>query len=121
MGVASSSLAVFSAAGLMALLGVPFISQVTVMPFIALAIGVDDTYIILGAWQKTDRRQRPSERLAAALREAGSAITVTSATDCLSFAIGAFSATPAISIFCKYVAAAIAFDFLYQVTIGYVS
>lgn len=85
------------------------------MPFLALAIGVDDAYVMLGAWQETDRDESPEKRLSATLREAGSAITVTSVTDVLSFTIGVFSTTPSSSIFCKYVAAAILFDFLFQV------
>uniref|UniRef100_A0A914UY03 SSD domain-containing protein n=1 Tax=Plectus sambesii TaxID=2011161 RepID=A0A914UY03_9BILA len=116
MGVISSGLAIIAAAGLMSYCGVPYISQVTVMPFLALAIGVDDAYVMLGAWQETDRDDPPEKRLSATLREAGSAITVTSFTDVLSFTIGVFSTTPSSSIFCKYVAAAILFDYAFQIT-----
>uniref|UniRef100_A0A0M3IUK8 SSD domain-containing protein n=1 Tax=Ascaris lumbricoides TaxID=6252 RepID=A0A0M3IUK8_ASCLU len=115
MGVLSSSFAIISGAGLMFLLGVPFVSQVTVMPFLALAIGVDDTYVMLGAWQDTKRSLPPSKRMGLTLEEAGSAITVTSITSMLSFGIGAFSTTPAISIFCRFIAVAIMFDWFYQV------
>ncbi|VDM41707.1 unnamed protein product [Toxocara canis] len=116
MGVLSSSFAIISGAGFMFLLGVPFVSQVTVMPFLALAIGVDDTYVMLGAWQDTKRSLPPSKRMGLTLEEAGSAITVTSITSMLSFGIGAFSTTPAISIFCRFIAVAIMFDWFYQVT-----
>lgn len=85
------------------------------MPFIALAIGVDDVYVMLGAWQDTKRTLSPEKRMALALEEAGSAITVTSLTSVLSFAIGTFSSTPAIAIFCRFIALAIAFDWCYQV------
>uniref|UniRef100_A0AC34RF93 SSD domain-containing protein n=1 Tax=Panagrolaimus sp. JU765 TaxID=591449 RepID=A0AC34RF93_9BILA len=88
MGVFCSSLAIMSSAGLLFALGVPYISQVTVMPFIAFAIGVDDTYVMLGAWQDTKRNLAPEKRMALALEEAGSAITVTSLTSALSFGIG---------------------------------
>ncbi|TKR80372.1 hypothetical protein L596_014455 [Steinernema carpocapsae] len=116
MGVLSSSLAIISSAGLMFWLGVPFVSQVTVMPFLALAIGVDDTYVMLGAWQDTKRSLTPEKRMALSLEEAGSAISVTSITSMLSFGIGALSSTPAISIFCRFIAVAIMFDYLYQIT-----
>jgi hypothetical protein len=53
--------------------------------------------------------------MALSLEEAGSAITVTSLTSFLSFGIGTFSATPAISIFCKFIAVAVLFDWIYQV------
>ncbi len=71
MGVLSSSFAIFSAAGLLFHLGVPFVSQVTVMPFLALAIGVDDTYVMLGAWQDTRRTLSPDKRMALSMAEAG--------------------------------------------------
>ncbi|KAM3729232.1 Patched-related protein [Dirofilaria immitis] len=116
MGVLSSSFAIISATGFMFLMGTPFVSQVTVMPFLALAIGVDDTYVMLGAWQDTRRNLPPSKRMALSLQEAGSAITVTSITSMLSFGIGSFSTTPAISIFCRFIAMAIIFDWFYQLT-----
>lgn len=50
------------------------------------------------------------------LRESGAAITVTALTDVFSFAIGACSSTPAISAFCQFTAAAVAFDYIYQLT-----
>ncbi|KHJ94056.1 patched family protein [Oesophagostomum dentatum] len=86
------------------------------MPFIALAIGVDDVYVMLGAWQDTRRTLSPEKRMALALEEAGSAISVTSITSILSFGIGSFSSTPAISIFCKFIMVAVAFDWFYQLT-----
>uniref|UniRef100_A0A7E4VIC3 SSD domain-containing protein n=1 Tax=Panagrellus redivivus TaxID=6233 RepID=A0A7E4VIC3_PANRE len=116
MGIFTSSLAIMSAAGVLFALGVPYISQVTVMPFLAFAIGVDDTYVMLGAWQDTKRTLSPEKRMALALEEAGTAISVTSITSILSFGIGTFSTTPAISIFCKFIALAVVFDWLYQLT-----
>ncbi|PAV83898.1 hypothetical protein WR25_25296 [Diploscapter pachys] len=109
IGVFVSSLAIASSAGLLFAMGIPFINQVTVMPFIALAIGVDDVYVMLGAWQDTSRLLPPHKRMALSLEEAGSAISVTSLTSVLSFGIGTFSSTPAISIFCKFVAVALTF------------
>ncbi|KAI6244157.1 Patched domain-containing protein 3 [Aphelenchoides fujianensis] len=117
MGIVVSSFAIGSSAGLLLAMGVPYISQVTVMPFLAFAIGVDDIYVMLGAWQDTKRTLPPEKRMAQSLEEAGSAISVTSLTSCLSFGIGTFSSTPAISIFCKFITVAIFFDYLYQITL----
>ncbi|ETN85615.1 patched family protein [Necator americanus] len=116
IGVLTSTMAIISAGGVLFALGEPFIYQVTVMPFIALAIGVDDVYVMLGAWQDTRRTLSPEKRMALALEEAGSAISVTSITSILSFGIGSFSSTPAISIFCKFIMVAVAFDWFYQLT-----
>ncbi|KAI6205291.1 Patched domain-containing protein 3 [Aphelenchoides besseyi] len=119
MGIVVSSFAIGSSGGLLLAMGVPYISQVTVMPFLAFAIGVDDIYVMLGAWQDTKRTLPPEKRMAQTLEEAGSAITVTSLTSCLSFGIGTFSSTPAISIFCKYITLAIFFDYIYQAIPSY--
>uniref|UniRef100_A0A0K0FIK4 SSD domain-containing protein n=1 Tax=Strongyloides venezuelensis TaxID=75913 RepID=A0A0K0FIK4_STRVS len=116
-GIFVSSMAILSSSGILFFLGVPFINQVTVMPFLAFTIGVDDTYVMLGAWQDTKRTLSPSKRMALSLEEAGTAISVTSLTSILSFGIGTFSTTPAISIFCKFIALAIFFDWFYQVTL----
>ncbi|CAB3398663.1 unnamed protein product [Caenorhabditis bovis] len=116
IGILVSSMAIVSTGGLLFASGQPFINQVTVMPFIALIIGVDDVYVMLGAWQDTKRNLPPEKRMALALAEAGSAITVTSITSVLSFGIGTFSTTPAIAIFCRFICVAIMFDWFYQLT-----
>ncbi|KAI6173560.1 Patched domain-containing protein 3 [Aphelenchoides besseyi] len=77
MGIVVSSFAIGSSGGLLLAMGVPYISQVTVMPFLAFAIGVDDIYVMLGAWQDTKRTLPPEKRMAQSLEEAGSAITIT--------------------------------------------
>ncbi|CAJ0564444.1 unnamed protein product, partial [Mesorhabditis spiculigera] len=105
-----------SAAGILFAIGTPFVHQVTVMPFLALAIGVDDTFVMLGAWQDTRRTLSPEKRMALTLEEAGCAISVTTLTSVLSFGIGTYSSTPAISIFCKFIALALFFDWFYQLT-----
>lgn len=51
------------------------------------------------------------------MEEAGPSITVTSATNILSFGIGVLTPTPAISIFCLYTAVGVAIDFIYQVSL----
>ncbi|CEF61729.1 Sterol-sensing domain and Patched family-containing protein [Strongyloides ratti] len=116
-GIFVSSMAIISSCGILFFFGVPFINQVTVMPFLAFTIGVDDTYVMLGAWQDTKRILSPKKRMALSLEEAGTAISVTSLTSIISFGIGTFSTTPAISIFCKFIALAIFFDWFYQITL----
>ncbi|KRX48333.1 Patched domain-containing protein 3 [Trichinella murrelli] len=115
-GLVNSLLAIAAAFGLVAAVGVPYNSTVTVVPFITLALAVDDTFILLAAWHQTDRRLGPASRLGLCLKEAGPAITVTVSTDVFSFLIGVFSSTPAVSSFCIYTVAAILFDYIFQLT-----
>ncbi|VDK58208.1 unnamed protein product [Gongylonema pulchrum] len=61
-----------------------------------LAIGVDDVFIFLYCYHRTDSRLPVEERIAKMLAEAGPSITITSLTNFLSFAISAFTPTPAI-------------------------
>ncbi|KRZ11741.1 Patched domain-containing protein 3 [Trichinella zimbabwensis] len=115
-GLVNSLLAIAAAFGLVAAVGVPYNSTVTVVPFITLALAVDDTFILLAAWHQTDRRLEPARRLGLCLKDAGPAITVTVSTDVFSFLIGMFSSTPAVSSFCIYTVAAILFDYIFQLT-----
>uniref|UniRef100_A0A5S6QDX1 SSD domain-containing protein n=1 Tax=Trichuris muris TaxID=70415 RepID=A0A5S6QDX1_TRIMR len=116
MGCFSSFMAIMSCFGFLAYVGVPFNSIITVTPFIALAIGIDDTFLAISTWQRTPRSLSPEQRLRVTMREAGSAITVTSLTDIALFGIGTLSDTPAIQAFSIYTATAMMFDFIYQLT-----
>lgn len=45
------------------------------------AVGVDDVFVLISAWRRTPHNDPVDKRLAAALRDAGVSITVTSLTD----------------------------------------
>ncbi|VDP00201.1 unnamed protein product [Soboliphyme baturini] len=116
MGCLCSFMAVTSSFGLLFYLGVPFNPIVSVTPFIALAIGIDDTFLAISAWQQTDFNLSAEQRMILSLQESASAITVTAFTDIALFSIGTISDTLAIQIFSVFVAVTMAFDFLYQIT-----
>uniref|UniRef100_A0AC35EXK8 SSD domain-containing protein n=1 Tax=Panagrolaimus sp. PS1159 TaxID=55785 RepID=A0AC35EXK8_9BILA len=92
-----------------------FLPIVTVVPFLILAIGVDDVYIFLHSWARTDKSLTTTERVGEMLADAGPSITITSLTNLLSFGIGIFTPTPAIRVFCIFTTTAVIFDYLYQV------
>ena len=53
-------------------------------PFLMLGIGIDDMFVIVQCWQTLDKKAKERsmvERFGLAMRQAGSAITVTSLTD----------------------------------------
>uniref|UniRef100_A0A915Q273 SSD domain-containing protein n=1 Tax=Setaria digitata TaxID=48799 RepID=A0A915Q273_9BILA len=93
----------------------PFLPIVCVVPFLVLAIGVDDVFIFLHCYHQTDPRLPVEERIGKMLAEAGPSITITSLTNFLSFAISAFTPTPAIQIFSIYISVAVVFDYTYQI------
>merc|ERR1712159_380976 len=80
-----------------------------------LGIGIDDTFVIINSVRLTDHNLPDHERIAHALSDAGSAITVTSITDFFAFVAGSYSSLPAIQVFCVYSAFGVLFDFAYQV------
>uniref|UniRef100_A0AC34QRE2 SSD domain-containing protein n=1 Tax=Panagrolaimus sp. JU765 TaxID=591449 RepID=A0AC34QRE2_9BILA len=116
-GVVCTLMAIISAVGLMLWLDVTFVDMCSVMPFLSLTIGIDDTFLMLAAWHETSRRLSVEERVEAAMRHAGVSISITSLTDSLAFLIGAIAPLPAVIYFCYYSCAAICFIFLYSMTI----
>jgi len=88
----------------------------SVLPFVVLGIGVDDSFVIVNALDRTDRALPPAERVARALSHAGVSIMVTSLTDFVAFAISVSSALPALSAFCMYAALSVLMLFVLQVT-----
>ncbi|XP_078679039.1 patched domain-containing protein 3-like [Branchiostoma floridae x Branchiostoma belcheri] len=117
VGVVSAGLAVVSSVGLVLLCGQTFPSHVAMVPFLLLGIGVDDMFIMIASWRKTDPRLAVPERTGHALADAATAITITSLTDCVAFAAGTITVFPAVRIFCIYAAVGVAFDYLYQITL----
>ena len=92
-----------------------FLPIVTVVPFLIIAIGVDDVFIFLHSWSRTDKSLTTKERVGEMLADAGPSITITSLTNLLSFGIGIFTPTPAIRVFCIFTTTAVVFDYLYQI------
>ncbi|CAJ0582149.1 unnamed protein product, partial [Mesorhabditis spiculigera] len=117
VGVAVTGMAVLSAMGACLMLGVTFVDMCTVMPFLSLTVGIDDTFLMLAAWHETSRGLSVEDRIEQSMRHAAVSISITSLTDALAFLIGAIAPLPAVMYFCYYSAAAISFIFLYSVTI----
>lgn len=97
-GVICPILSLCASFGTLFWMGVEFLPIVTVVPFLILAIGVDDVFIFLHSWHRTDDQLPLRERVAHMLADAGPSITITSLTNLLSFAIGIGTPTPAIRV-----------------------
>jgi len=88
----------------------------SVLPFVLLGLGVDDSFVIVNAFDRTNRKDPIPVRMQSALAHAATSITVTSLTDFVAFAISTSSELPALSSFCMYAAVTIFVLFALQVT-----
>uniref|UniRef100_A0A183C9J7 SSD domain-containing protein n=1 Tax=Globodera pallida TaxID=36090 RepID=A0A183C9J7_GLOPA len=103
-----------SSIGLMSIAGWRFQSIIVAALFLVLSVGVDDIFILMRAWQRSNELYLIPERMAQCLEDAGPSITISSLTNVISFIIGAFSDTPAVRTFCIFSAIAISICWLYQ-------
>ncbi|VDO40293.1 unnamed protein product [Onchocerca flexuosa] len=119
-------MATSTALGLLILLGLRPGSILCVTPFLILAIGVDDAFLMISAWNRIDIEMRNGivsyktirERMALVLTDIGPSITITSLTNMLAFGIGIFTTpTPEIQLLCIANAVAIFLDYLYTITL----
>ncbi|KAL2346178.1 hypothetical protein Fmac_000178 [Flemingia macrophylla] len=87
-----------------------------VIPFLVLAVGVDNMCILVHAVKRQHPDLSFEERISDALVEVGPSITLASMSEVLAFAVGSFISMPAIRVFSMFAALAVLLDFLLQVT-----
>ncbi|GMH38046.1 hypothetical protein BSKO_05930 [Bryopsis sp. KO-2023] len=100
----------------LAVLIVPFNPVVQTLPFLLLGLGVDDTFVIVGAYSKSNKAGSVEDRIGETMRHAGASIFVTSFTDLIAFCVGVYTQLPALKGFCIFAVFGILFDFLFQIT-----
>ncbi|KAK6031882.1 patched family protein, partial [Ostertagia ostertagi] len=96
LGVICPILSLVASFGHLFWMGFEFLPIVTVVPFLILAIGVDDVFIFIHCFHLTNEKLSVRKRIAETLADAGPSISITSLTNLLSFSIGIFTSTPAI-------------------------
>ncbi|XP_064118928.1 patched domain-containing protein 3-like isoform X2 [Macrobrachium nipponense] len=116
MGVVSASLACLASFGFLIYLGLEFIGINMAAPFLMLGIGIDDTFVMLAAWRRTNLQDSVHERMGHCFAEAAVSITITSLTDMISFYIGAITPFPCVQIFCLYTGMAVLVTYVWHVT-----
>ena len=87
------------------------------LPFVVYGVGLDDTFIITGAYFRTDPKKSILTRVNDTMDEVGLSISLTTITTMLAFALGCLSSIPAIQWLCLYAFVTIGFDFIFQITL----
>lgn len=85
-------------------------------PLLMLAVGIDDTFVIVSAFDELDENMEIKERIARALSHAGTSVTVTTLTNSCAFFVGSLTETLALRYFAYWAGIGIIFDFLLQTT-----
>lgn len=89
-----------------------------VVPFLLLAIGVDNMFILVRAEKEVSSRvPKAEDRIALALKEVGPSIFTAAFCESLAFFIGMLTKVPALESFCMVAALGVLADFLLQITV----
>ncbi|KHJ93656.1 patched family protein [Oesophagostomum dentatum] len=115
-GLSTTLMAIMCGFGSLMLMGVSYNVINTIIPFLIIAIGIDDMFIMTACWEQSDERQPVPVRMAQTLSHAGVAVTITNITDIMSFAIGCITDLPGIQLFCLYACVSVAFCYFFQIT-----
>ena len=110
--------------GLMFLCGVPFTNMTQSVPFVLFGVGLDDTFIITGAFlsrttsskNNKNNNNNVQERIQQTMQDVGLSIFVTTLTTAVAFGLGSVSSIPAVRWLCLYSMTTIVIDFVYQIT-----
>lgn len=89
-----------------------------VIPFLVLAVGVDNIFIIVQHFEHAKMEKHPSIEicLATTISRIGPSILLTASSESIAFALGSLTPMPAVQIFSLYAFMAVLIDFLLQIT-----
>ncbi|VDK79147.1 unnamed protein product [Litomosoides sigmodontis] len=122
--IISPILAAVSAIGLVLLAGYHINMLIFISPFLTLATGVDDAFLLTNTWLKSvslPHALTTPERLQLVLEKVGIGITVTSLTNSLGFALGCIAPESEIQLFCATASLSMLLDLLFQIWPEYLS
>ncbi|XP_022947380.1 Niemann-Pick C1 protein-like [Cucurbita moschata] len=116
-GVLLVVLSVLGSVGFFSALGVKStLIIMEVIPFLVLAVGVDNMCILVHAVKRQPFELTLEERISNALVEVGPSITLASLSEILAFAVGTFVPMPACRVFSMFAALAVFLDFILQLS-----
>eukprot|EP01138_Halocafeteria_seosinensis_P004249 gb/GECG01004345.1/.p1 GENE.gb/GECG01004345.1/~~gb/GECG01004345.1/.p1 ORF type:complete len:1061 (+),score=110.46 gb/GECG01004345.1/:1-3183(+) len=117
MAVGTIGLSLVCGFGVGAYFGNPFNVMSQLAIFIVMGIGIDDIFIIVDSFDRFKHSKSEELQLAAAFREAGPTVTLTSITDFVAFLIGSTIDLPAIRQFSITAGLSIVAVFITQATL----
>lgn len=89
-----------------------------VIPFIVLAVGVDNIFLIIRTYQQMDINENEliPDYIGRVLSEIGPSIFITTLAETTCFFIGSLSDMPVVKAFALYATMALVFNFLFQIS-----
>ncbi|XP_068093368.1 NPC intracellular cholesterol transporter 1-like [Hyperolius riggenbachi] len=105
--------------GLFSYAGIPLtLIVIEVIPFLVLAVGVDNIYIIVQSLQRDERLQNEKldEQIGRVLGDVAPSIFLSAFSETVAFFLGALSSMPAVRTFSLFAGMAVFLDFLLQIT-----
>jgi len=114
--VVSVLLSIMAGYGFLFIVGVPFTSMTQILPFIMFGIGLDDAFILSGAYKRTDKSKDVINRIEDTVEEVGISIFVTTVSSMSAFSLGCISSVPAVYWLCQYAIPTLFLDFFFQIT-----
>jgi len=118
-GVTLVLLSVFSSGGFFTYLGVPAtLITLEVIPFLLLAVGVDNIYVMVQTYQNDERLEFESveDQIARIVGKVGPSMLLTGTTQSAAFLISAMTPMPGVRAFSLYASLAIILNFFMQIT-----
>lgn len=110
---------VASSIGMFGFIGIPAtLIIVEVIPFLVLAVGVDNIFILVQTHQRDPKRpnETHSEHVGRILGQVGPSMLLTSVSESCCFFLGGLSDMPAVKAFALYAGMALIIDFVLQIT-----
>ncbi|XP_019509402.1 PREDICTED: Niemann-Pick C1 protein [Hipposideros armiger] len=105
--------------GIFSYVGVPLtLIVIEVIPFLVLAVGVDNIFILVQTYQRDERLQGETldQQLGRVLGEVAPSMFLSSFSETVAFFLGALSVMPAVHTFSLFAGMAVLIDFLLQMT-----
>lgn len=118
-GVVIVLASVVSSVGLFGYIGVPAtLIIVEVIPFLVLAVGVDNIFIMVQTHQRYPKKpnETSAEHIGRTLGKVGPSVLLTAVSESCCFFLGGLSDMPAVRAFALYAGMALLIDFLLQIT-----